>query len=336
MNKRIEWIDMIKFICILWVITAHLETMTTLLAAFFMRIVLIGFLFSSGYCYKNRNNFGAMLKKKVHQLFIPWFLWGSLSVCFHQLFSSWRKHGSDMSLGTEIKWFLLQVRGINDSIWFIAMMFVSFIPFYFLIKAYESSPHKARFKWYVLALYILGNVYDVYMPAFGYGTNALPWHIEYLPFSVSFMFLGYEYKHVYESRLKRHENLLFGISTAIYLSMSVIAYFFVFPAFFDLWYAMVHQLISIVFLVLLSKKLTPNRYTRFVGQNTLIYFPMHIYIYTLCQPVLWKVIPELYAGILNNVVLSSCFALALAFVISVILIIPAKIVNKYTPFLAGK
>lgn len=63
---------------------------------------------------------------------------------------------------------------------------------------------------------------------------------------------------------------------------------------------------------------------------------MHIYIFVLGEAILHKVLPDLYTGILNNELLSVCFSLAFAVLISLNLILPAKFVNKYLPFMAGK
>lgn len=241
-----------------------------------------------------------------------------------------------MGFGDEVLWFLLQVRGINDGPWFIAMLYSAFIPFYFLIKAYESSQHQSRFKWTLFALYIVGIVYGIYMPPFAYGTNALPWHIEYLPNALFFMFLGYEYRNIYEKKSEKYESLLFGVVTVVYLTLSCVSYFFSMGKILSVLMTTAKRIVGVSFIVLLSKKLKPNNYTRFVGQNTLTYFPMHIYIFVLGEAILHKVLPDLYTGILNNELLSACFSLAFAVLISLILILPAKFVNKYLPFIAGK
>ena len=335
-NKRIEWIDIAKYICIIFVISGHLETNTELLHSFYTPFFLNGFLFVSGYCYKNRNDFASMLRKKIVQLFIPWLLWSFLKLCVHQVYSSFGKVNHEMSFGEGLKWMLLQIRGVNDSTWFVAMMFISFIPFFFLIRSYEASLNKKKYKWLLLALYFLGQIYSEYMPPFSYGTNALPWHIEYLPVSLLFMFLGYEYRNCYEQKVREKESRYFPYITVLFLLLFVVSYICSFIKPVDIVFQLISRFVGVTELVLVSKRIKANRYILFVGQNTLIYFPMHIYITTAMRKFMEKLIPEIYGTILNNQILSTGCTILFALLISVILIPPAKLINKYLPFMAGK
>ena len=73
-----------------------------------------------------------------------------------------------------------------------------------------------------------------------------------------------------------------------------------------------------------------------IEQNTLIYFALHGKCYSLIQTILKSVAGGLYSMILGNVVLSSIFALVFSLSLSVILIIPAFIINKWFPFIIGR
>lgn len=46
------------------------------------------------------------------------------------------------SLFGELKWNFLQIRGQGDLIWFVAALFVAFVPFYFFIQWYEDEADK--------------------------------------------------------------------------------------------------------------------------------------------------------------------------------------------------
>ena len=336
MNKRIEWADIVKYICIMFVIMAHSETNTELLHSFYTPFILNGFLFVSGYCYKNGNDFSLLLRKKTEQLFIPWLIWGLIKVCSQGIYSVFGTVSHELSFGERIKRLLLQIRGLDDPVWFVAMMFISFIPFFFLIRSYEASRNKKKYKWLLLVLHIIGLIYSAYMPSFSYGTNALPWHIEYLPVSLFVMFLGYEYRNCYEQILKEKEDGLFPVFTVLFLVTVCVSYFCSFPAPVDIFFQTIERLVGIAEIVLVSKRIKANRYILFVGQNTLIYFPMHIYVDKIADVFLRKVIPNAYTVILNHEFLSTGITILTAFAVSVLLIVPAKFISRYLPFMAGK
>ena len=343
-RDRILWVDTAKCICIFFVITSHLESCTPLLTRFFTPFFLTGFLFLSGYCYRHRDCFSGLIRKKAAQLLIPWLLWGLLSLTFHQLFSGMRRNsGQIMGFADELKWFFLQVRGINDGPWFFAMLFVSFIPFFFLIRTYERNKNRRRAVRMLLialgVLYLAGKLYTQLVPPFSYGTNALPWHLESLPGSLFFMFLGYLYRDSGKS----------GVNTPI-LSHAWIPVLFLILVFTPLaagadgilpvpagqFYEAVSECFGVLSLLWAARHLKPNACTCFIGQNTLLYYPMHVYVYTLLNYVLRRLLPVLYPAILAGTAASSAFALAEAFLISCLLIPPAKFINRYMPILAGK
>ena len=343
-RNRIMWVDTARCICIYFVIITHLESCTSSLYRFYGPFFLTGFLFLSGYCYKHRDGFLAMLRKKTLQLFIPWLLWGLLSVAFHQLFSGFRKNKDQiMSLGKELKWFFLQVRGINDGPWFFAMLFVSFLLFFFLIRFYEKNKSRRAAAPALLAalglLYLAGKLYTSLVPPFSYGTNALPWHLEYLPTSLFFMFLGYLYRSSGKSDAAA-PPLSRAWIPLVYLALVFAPLLFGqrlrlrAPA--AQLYEAVSEYCGVLFVLWLGRLLRPNALTRFMGRNTLLVFPMHVYIYTLFEYALRRFLPETYAAILSGAVSSVVFALVFAFVIACVLILPIMIVNRYFPILAGK
>lgn len=73
-----------------------------------------------------------------------------------------------------------------------------------------------------------------------------------------------------------------------------------------------------------------------MGQNTLIYFAFHGKVYSLIQTVLRRFFGGIYGAILSNVIGSSLFAALFAFGLSVILIVPAYIINRWLPFVVGR
>lgn len=139
-TKRIEWVDIVKYVCIIMVMLSHLETRTGIWSVFYTPFFLSAFFFVSGYVYKPKGSFKEFMYKKFRQLFVPWFVFSVFDVALSQIIS----FNAHESLLEELKWNFFQIRGQGDQIWFVAALFVAFIPFYFFIQKYEAIPQKVR------------------------------------------------------------------------------------------------------------------------------------------------------------------------------------------------
>lgn len=137
-TKRIKWVDIVKYICIIMVMLSHLETCTELWSVFYSPFFLAAFFFVSGYLYKAKDDFKGFLYKKFRQLFIPWLIFSVFDILLSQIIS-FNEHENFL---TELKWNFLQIRGQGDGIWFVAALFVAFIPFYFFIKWFDRKSTK--------------------------------------------------------------------------------------------------------------------------------------------------------------------------------------------------
>ena len=71
-------------------------------------------------------------------MFVPWLVFSVFDIALSQLIS----FNVHESLLEELKWNFLQIRGQGDQIWFVAALFVAFIPFYFFIQCYEMQSQK--------------------------------------------------------------------------------------------------------------------------------------------------------------------------------------------------
>lgn len=137
-KERIVWIDVVKYFCILMVMLSHLEAKTDVWQAFYTPFFLTAFFFVSGYVYKSKDNFKRFLYKKFRQLFIPWLVFSVFDILMSQIVS-FNRHES---LSTELIWNFIQIRGQGDGVWFVAALFMAFIPFYFFINWYEERHEK--------------------------------------------------------------------------------------------------------------------------------------------------------------------------------------------------
>lgn len=345
--KRIEWLDIVKYICIMFVMLSHLEANTEFLWEFYSPFFLSAFFFCSGYVHKPNSSFKKFLFKKFRQLFVPWLVFSVFNILLSQIIS-FNEHRSLLS---ELQWNFLQIRGLGDEIWFVAALFVAFIPFYFFIKWYEqySITSDLKNRKYnkcfvaILIAWILSLVSILYsrlMPSelLPWGRSALPWHIEYIFQAMFYMVLGYIFRREFESKFDQYNKQINRfVVWIIYLLMVYVPYFtgVEFPVFIDILYDYILTLLGIIAIVMVSKRMKPNRYMSYVGQNTLIYFALHGKAYSLIQTALHMFVGG-YVVILGNTILSSLFAFFLTLVLSVLLIIPSYVINRWFPFILGR
>ena len=346
-GKRIEWVDIVKYVCIIMVMLSHLESRTDIWSAFYSPFFLTAFFFTAGYVYKPKGNFKEFLYSKFRQLFAPWFIFSVFDILLSQVLS----FNAHESLVEELKWNFLQIRGQGDQIWFVAALFVTFIPFYFFIRKYETISEKVIGGGYskkcliaiatAWSLSFISILYTWLVPAevFPWNSTALPWHIEYMFQAMFYMVLGFMFRHNFEGMLDRHNTLLVRIvATTLYSLIAFIPFFakIEMPMLIDVIYQYMASFVGIFTLIMIAKKVRSNKYVNYVGQNTLIYFALHGKVYSVIQTVLKKFATGFYTAVLNNTAVSSIFCLALSLVLSVILIMPAYIINRWLPFVVGR
>ncbi len=339
LKQRITWVDTAKYICIIFVMMRHLESNTAFLSTLYTPFFLTVFFFVSGYVYNEKYTFSQFMYKKFRGLFIPWLIFSVFNILLSQIIS-FNRHGS---LLTELGWNFLQIRGYGDGVWFVAALFVAFIPFYFIIRWGNKEPDKRQKIVLVLSfvLSILSVVYTILMDPtlLPWNSMELPWHMEYIYQAMFYMVLGYYFKTNYEivfDKYNTKRNRI--ICWCVYLVMVYVPYYanVQLPTFINVAYQYACQFVGIIAIVSICKVININRYIEYVGQNTLIYFALHGKVYSLIQTVLRRFFSGIYGTVLSNVIGSSLFAVLFAFGLSVILIIPAYIINRWLPFVMGR
>lgn len=335
---RIVWVDVAKFICIMCVINSYLESATDALRALYDPFFLSLFFFLSGFVYKNNDDIGNSFRKKIMQLFVPWLFFSVFNILLSQVIS-FNEHGP---LGKELLWNLFQIRGHGDGLWFVAALFVTFIPFFFAVRWYEKSttPKKTRlFIGICLALYMLSAVYELEMnPAWlPWNDVALPWHLEYIFIAMFFMVLGYLFRNKWEGYFDRINTAKFRwIIWSTYLSVIFFNMYLVDNAYFFVLMSLICKLLGMTAMISVCKLLSTNKLVSYIGQNTLLCFALHGKVYSITQTMLWKLMPDLYGAILKNAFVSSFFSILLAVAVCLVLLIPIWIINRFLPFLLGR
>lgn len=338
---RVAWIDVVKYVCIMCVMLSHLESRTEFLHRVFSPFFLNGFFFASGYVYRHKEGFGAFLAKKSRGLFFPWLVFSVFNIVLSQILT-FQPHAG---LAEELKWNFLQIRNLGDGLWFLAALFVAFIPFYFFIGRYEKSvaPRKAAALLAVcFLLSVASNLYLLFMDPhlLPWGSAKLPWHLEYIFVGMFWMVLGYLFRQRYEVSLDGAvgTGAKLGI-VAVFLALVYVPWCLDIafsPPIAALGYSYLCAFTGVFALVCVGKTITPNRHMLYIGQNTLLCFALHGKTFTVMQVSMRKVCGSLYAAILGHPAASSVFAICLAVVLSWVLVVPIYAVNRWMPFLVGR
>lgn len=174
---------------------------------------------------------------------------------------------------------------------------------------------------------------------FSWNTISLPWHIEYMFQAMFYMVLGYMFRHNMEAGFdKNNTPKLRIVALIVYLFLVFVPFFgkIKLPTVADILYQYLTSIVGIATLILIAKMVKANRYINYVGQNTLIYFALHGKVYSIIQTLLKKFAADFYSMVLNSVSISSVFCLGLSLILSVILIVPAYIINRWFPFIVGR
>lgn len=338
-GKRIEWVDIVKYICIIFVMVHHLEGGSEVLYTFYASFFLKAFFFTAGYVYRHTNDFKGFFIKKVKGLFVPWLIFSILNILLSQVLS-FNEHGD---LLTELGWNMLQIRNHGDGIWFVAALFVTFIPFYFMIKWSDDASKNRGITAIVICFFLsFGSLaYTKLMnpTLLPWNGAELPWHLEYIFQAMLFMVLGYYFRKEFEAKFDKYNTKVNRICLAVvYLALIYLPHAFgiEFPVIIDMIYQYVRELAGVLLIVAVCKVMKTNRYISYVGQNTLIYFALHGKVLSIIQTVLWKVVPGFYAAVLGNAISANILVIVLSLVMSVLLIIPAWIINNFFPFIVGR
>lgn len=239
----------------------------------------------------------------------------------------------------------MQIRGKGDGIWFVAALFMAFIPFYFLLIDMRRAENRERKEQYLLLFrcyYLLSVIYIEFMnlSLLPWGRIALPWHLEYILQAMFYMTIGYLFKGEFERMYDITVNA-FSIVVVVftYIALLFIPYIMTFEIenfILKMLYTYSCAFWGIIVLVYVSKRVVPNKYLLYICQNTLICFAFHGKIYTILQTVLRSVLGNIYGEILGNMFASSFLAIVLTIVLSFILIIPIFVINRWFPFLLGR
>ncbi len=338
MKKRIEWIDNAKFIGIFFVMLSHFEICPDYLRDFFTPFYLAIFFFCSGYCYVPRDDFRSFLKKKIRQLVIPWFIYSNLNIILSNI-KSFKHHKS--SFRVEVFRNLLQIRYFDERLWFIPALFSAYLVFYFVIREYHRKKDTKALLLLCVFLAFLRKLYKKYMNPMllPWKLINLPWHIDYIPTALLFMVLGYLFCNNWEEYFDREIDWTKRIIIiGIYLFLVYFVFFtgFSFSLINDFIYDHVRHVFALLTIIIVAKLMPSNPLTLYIGRNTLIYFCTHNKAITLIEAIFKIFFPVLYHTDFNGPLRSAVFCTVMTAFVSLVLIVPCEIINRYLPWTIGR
>ena len=329
-TKRIYWIDTLKGISILMVALGHIEECPEIYKFYFEPFFLTTFLICFGLTFNNKINFKDFVIKRIKTLLIPFFIF-SLFIIFSRYIITF---SVQESLFVEIKNMIFQIRGKGDDLWFIALIFITSIPFYFISKKVNN---KKIYFGILLTCFISSYLYEFL------DMSPLPWHIQVVGVSIFYIGIGYFIAHneyinkildikyfnikilaffmliVYISILILNLKVLNNTTFTFYsYSKNIIMYFLI-------------TIIGVYLNILIAKCLENSKILRFFGQNTLIIFALHGKIE--------KMLSVFFNSIINNgnfMVNEYILSLSILVFTMIILYVPIIIINKYFYFILGK
>lgn len=327
-NVRIEWVDIAKAICMICVVITHCSYCNNYIRAIFEPFFLTTFFFLSGYVYKNKYNFKQLLIKKAKTILFPWLFFGIINIVLSQILS-FNKH---TSLINEIICMFLQIRGNSDVLWFLACLFITFIPFYFFSKHLNKSSFFIAFLLSVIS--VLYCKYIKISTPF-YENNALPWHIQMVFIANFFMMLGYYYKNYNIIADKYIQNKVLIILGLIYIIIIYVNLIFFgnivslscYDANIFIWYFL--NVLGITIIIEISKRIKANKFFSFIGSNTILIFCMHGKVLSVLESIFRHIS-------LNNKLCNYIYLACIVILTFIILVVPIKVVLKYFPFIIGK
>ncbi len=338
MKKRIEWIDIAKFIGIFFVMLSHFESCPSFLRAFFTPFYLAIFFFCSGYTYRHKEGFSAFFRKKVRQLVLPWFIYSNLNIILSNILS-FKEHRSTFQ--TELFRNLLQIRYFDERLWFIPALFTAYLVFYFVIGRYEKKQDTGKLLLLCAALAFLRKIYKEFMnpELLPWKLINLPWHVDYIPTALLFMVLGYLFKQGWE---KRFDEKISGgkkiLVVVLYLAIVYPVYFgdMTFPWFIDFFYDNARHFSALAMIIMIAKMIPAYKLLLYIGSNTLIYFCLHNKAITASEVVCKRFLSGLYRTIEGSPFFSAVFCFVMTGIIALLLMIPAEFINRYLPWTIGK
>jgi len=337
LDKRINWIDTLKGIGIIFVVLGH-APISGKFCNYIFTFHMPLFFFISGYLFSMTRypkilNF---IKSRIKSLLVPYCCFSALAILILIYRSHFEINNVSVDFLLVFKSFLLAKRNFifyNNPLWFLPSLFVVEISYY-LIKKYVKSNVLI-----MLLLFVFGYIGVIKLQTLN-SVNPLPWGFDNGMFYILFYGLAnilreikdkIKYKNIFKFVL-----FLYSISSTLLFYFKQNLYGKIFNAqllnvsgYFAYLYFLHLALIGIFTYLAISKLLFKSKILNYIGNNTLTYFALHICLgfYILDNLLLIaKITPQ------GNTVYGILYT-----ILALNILIPISyIINNYLPFILGK
>ena len=183
-NERIKWLDIMKGICILFVMLSHSYPPDDY-RRFFTPFFISMFFFASGYTFSIKSGFKEFIIGKIYHLMCPLFMLGTVRILGMKLLG-------DINLFESFKGLLLQISCQKDEMWFVSCLFTASLLLYICIHINKRIFSKMDQKIVLLCEAVLFGVIGYYIILFM--QVRIIWEFEIACIMLLYMALGYLYK----------------------------------------------------------------------------------------------------------------------------------------------
>ncbi len=320
-NDRINWLDVLKGILIIFVILSH-SYPPNIYRYFFSPFFLTMFFWASGYTFSVKRSGKEFLLNKCRSLLVPLLVLGSIRIILAQILEggSWKER---------IIGLFVQINCQYDELWFVACLFTSSICFYGILKIVIHI--KEHWQNAVL-IGISGVLLMISMMIMCLWKIRIPWQLELAFMMCFYMTLGYLYRR-YEERIAIRPGMkwfaillgilycicVFGLPNTVDIHKEQFEYPIVF---------LVLSWICILPMIEISKLIARFEWKRifvFWGQNTLFYYAFGGTV----RVILYKILEIM--GVQNSYLVPILCTVLTMFA----LILPAWVVRTYFPWMVG-
>jgi hypothetical protein len=315
-KKRQEWIDITKGISMYFIIAIHNDLIPLYLSIFINSFALVSYFILAGFLFHNPKNefqFEKKVFRIIESILLPYIIYWVLSFALKSLIEG------------NYNFFLDLIKDIQNGnkLWFMSCLVISEITFAIFLLFFKKLFH-------VFFFIIINSVLF-----FIYRESKMIWFIQVSFMANIFIAIGYslnyfkeEFNNLFASRKK--VLLIFLLWIILFLTECYWSINLSFPSnrFGNIFLYLPFSLAGTFVIFYISRMWKRrNSLILFLGQNSLLfYFFQHQAII-----IVLKLFKFLGANQINYI-----FPLIMAFLASLLLVIPIILVKKYFPLLAGK
>lgn len=320
MNKRLDWIDVMRGIGIFLVVFAHIyqkdgNDINRIIYTFHMPL----FFFLSGYVYQNIDEpLHEYFLRKCRSIVVPYFVWAVLSFVYWALLE--RRFRSEAAYISVAKAFAGIFYG--DYEWLMFNVVLWFLPVLFGVEiAFAVLMRLKIHRYFKIGILIISTVPGILLADAG-----LPWGINKIFRYIIFYAAGYACRLLAKEQMSKR---CIAISALVWGGANLTLYFH--NMIQGIWFYVI-GMTGILCTMMISILLRRVKVLALLGRNTMAILVMHGPFYRGLIGVIAILTHTSTEMIRDNLLMS----VVLSIVVIVCLAVPTAFLNKYLPWTLGK